>query len=119
MRGLLALAMAAVALSGCATGGPAAHAPGQAAAPRLDPAAQRGHDFAQRRCAGCHEIGEDDGGAAEGPAFRTLAMRYNALSLQRRFAEVSAHGFDRMPPITFTKAEADDLSAYLGTLHAH
>jgi hypothetical protein len=29
---------------------------------------------------------------------------------------VSAHGFDRMPPVSFSQAEADDLTAYLGTL---
>lgn len=117
MRRQLALWLAAAALSGCASaGGP--HGPPVAGAPSADPAVQRGHDFAQRRCAGCHEIGADDGGAAEGPPFRTLAMRYDSLSLQRRFAEVSAHGFDRMPPVSFTKDQTDDLIAYLGSLRA-
>lgn len=117
MRRHLALWLAAAALGGCAsTAGP--HGPAAAHGPRLDPAVQRGHDIAQRRCAGCHEIGEDEGGATEGPPFRTLAMRYNSLSLQHRFAEISAHGFDRMPPVSFTKSQADDLVAYLGTLHA-
>jgi mono/diheme cytochrome c family protein len=114
----LAAGLAALALSGCASSGPPPPPTALASAPALEPAAQRGHDLAQRRCAGCHEIGEDDGGAAEGPPFRTLALRYNALSLQRRFAEVSAHGFDRMPPVSFTKADADDLTAYLETLRA-
>jgi mono/diheme cytochrome c family protein len=113
----IALWLAAAALSGCATGAPPAPA-SLVGAPRLDPAAERGRDFARLRCAGCHEVGQDDGGAAEGPAFRTLALRYNALALQRRFAEVSAHGFDRMPPVSFTRSQADDLAAYLGTLRA-
>jgi mono/diheme cytochrome c family protein len=106
--------LAAATLAGCATAAPPQR-PAAGLAP-LTPAEQRGHDFAQRRCAGCHAIGEDDGGAAEGPPFRTLALRYNALSLRGRFAEVSAHGFDRMPPVSFSQAEADDLTAYLGTL---
>lgn len=84
--------------------------------PSLSPSAQRGHDFAARRCSGCHTIGLDDGGAAEGPSFRHLARRYNGLSLSRRFREVSAHGFDRMPPISFSTSEADDLVAYFDTL---
>lgn len=105
-------ALAALALSACAGQAPA---PGPA---RLEPAVQRGHNFAQQRCSGCHAIGLDDGGATEGPPFRVLAQRYNALSLQRRFAEVSAHGYDRMPPVTFTPAQADDLVAYMTSLTA-
>jgi mono/diheme cytochrome c family protein len=86
---------------------------------KLDPAQQRGHDFAVRRCSGCHTVGLDDGGAGEGPAFYKLARRYNALSLERRFAEVSAHGFDRMPPVEFTRGEAEDLIAYFDTLQGN
>ncbi len=99
----------------CATpSGPVA--PAQSGLPRLEPAQQRGQDFAVRRCSGCHTVGLDEGGATEGPAFRSLAMRYNPVSLARRFANVSAHGFDRMPPVGFTAAEAEDLMAYLETL---
>jgi mono/diheme cytochrome c family protein len=108
---------AGLALAGCASAPPPGHPAGLAPAARLDPAQQRGHDFAQRRCAGCHTIGLDDGGARDGPAFRTLAMRYNPISLERRFAAVSAHGFDRMPPVSFTKSEAEDLVAYFDSLH--
>lgn len=85
----------------------------------LSEAEQRGHDFAKRRCSGCHTIGLDDGGASDGPAFRTLAARYTPLTLKMRFAEVSAHGFDRMPPIEFTPTEAGDLIAYVDTLRGH
>lgn len=87
--------------------------------PQLDPVQQRGHDFAMRRCAGCHTVGLDDGGAADGPAFYKLARRYNPLSLEKRFAEVSAHGFDRMPAIPFTRAEAADLLAYFDSLQGN
>jgi len=87
--------------------------------PKLDPAQQRGHDFAVRRCAGCHTVGLDDGGAQDGPSFRKLSRRYNPISLERRFAEVSAHGFDRMPAISFTRSEAEDLVAYFETLQGN
>ena len=72
-----------------------------------------------RRCAGCHTVGLDDGGAQEGPAFYKLARRYNPISLERRFAEVSAHGFDRMPAIPFTRDEAADLLAYFDSLQGN
>jgi mono/diheme cytochrome c family protein len=87
--------------------------------PTLDPQQQRGHDFAVRRCAGCHTVGLDDGGASDGPAFYRLARRYNPIALERRFAEVSAHGFDRMPAIPFTAGEAADLVAYFDTLQGN
>jgi mono/diheme cytochrome c family protein len=87
--------------------------------PALDLAQQRGHDMAVQRCSGCHTVGLDNGGAAEGPAFYTLARRCDAQQLQLRFAQVSAHGFDRMPPITFTTAQASDLVAYFDSLHGN
>jgi mono/diheme cytochrome c family protein len=102
------------ALAGCATA-PSRVSPGMS---RLDPAAERGQAFAARRCGGCHTVGLDDGGAAEGPRFRDLTRRYNALSLQKRFAEVSRHGVGMMPPVSFTTAEAEDLLAYFATLDA-
>jgi len=108
-----------LALAACATAPGAADAPAVPALPKLDPAQQRGHDFAVRRCAGCHTIGLDDGGAGDGPAFSKLARHYNALSLERRFRDVSQHGFDRMPPVEFTRAEADDLIAYFDSLHGN
>lgn len=111
--------LAALALAGCATApGPMAD-PSVPPLPRLDPVQQRGHDFAVRRCAGCHTVGLDDGGAQEGPAFYRLARRYNPISLERRFNEVAAHGFDRMPAIPFTRSEAADLIAYFETLQGN
>lgn len=118
MRGILVLTM--LALAGCAST-PAADPDWSRVPPlpKLDPVQQRGRDFAAMRCAGCHTVGLDDGGAREGPAFSTLARRYNALSLERRFAEVSAHGFDRMPAIPFSRSEAADLVAYIETLQGN
>lgn len=90
---------------------PAAADPGSCAAawPRLRRSPLRG----------CHTIGLDDGGAREGPAFYKLARRYNALQLERRFAEVAQHGFDRMPSVPFTRSEAEDLVAYFDSLHGN
>jgi len=110
---------AALALAACATAAPPAGSAAVPPLPRLDAAQQRGHDFAVRRCSGCHTVGLDDGGAQEGPAFYKLARLYNPISLERRFAEVSAHGFDRMPAVPFTRAEAEDLVAYFDALHGN
>lgn len=112
----LAAALALV-LAACASAPAAAPTPSATAGlPTLDPQAQRGHDLAVRRCSGCHTVGLDDGGAQEGPAFYKLARRNNAVSLERRFAEVSAHGIERMPPVALTASEAADLVAYFATL---
>jgi len=108
--------LAALLLSACASAPTGADLPGVPPLPKLDVVQQRGHDFAVRRCGGCHTVGLDDGGAQEGPSFRKLARRYNPISLERRFAQVSEHGFDRMPAISFTRAEAEDLIAYVDTL---
>ena len=113
------LCAATLGLAACATGPAALVGSAVRPPPKLDAAQQRGHDFAVRRCSGCHTVGLDDGGAGEGAAFYKLARRYNPILLERRFAEVSAHGFDRMPPVEFTQSEADDLIAYFDTLHGN
>lgn len=121
LLGCAALATA-LALAGCAaTPGPAKGPEwsGVPPLPTLDAQQQRGRDFAVRRCGGCHTVGLDDGGAQDGPAFYKLARRYNPLSLERRFKEVSVHGFDRMPAIPFTTSEAADLIAYFDTLQGN
>ena len=121
----LCAALALGLLAGCASAPPPARPAGGPdwskvpQLPRLDAAQQRGQSFALRRCSGCHTVGLDDGGAREGPAFSQLARRYNPISLERRFAEVSAHGFDRMPPVSFTRSEAQDLIAYLDVLRGN
>lgn len=106
----LTLFLAATTLSACA-GLPSA--PTQA---RFDPAAERGLAFAERRCAGCHMVGLDETAATSGPRFRDLKVRYNTLSLSRRFAQISQHGTGEMPPVAFTSAEAEDLIAYFDSL---
>lgn len=115
----LACAAAGLSLAACASTTAAPEWSGVPPLPKLDAQQQRGHDFAVRRCAGCHTVGLDDGGAQDGPPFTRLARRYNPISLEHRFAEVSAHGFDRMPAIPFTASEAADLIAYFDTLQGN
>ena len=105
----------AAALAGCAG---AAGVQAVGAGPGADPPVLRGQAFAERRCAGCHVVGLDDGPASFGPRFRDLRVRYNALSLQRRFTEISQHGSGEMPPIQIGRQEAEDLVAYLETLQS-
>lgn len=106
------LILAALA-AGCASGGrpgPAAPAPTQA---------DRGERFAWRACAGCHAVGatgESRNGGA--PPFRDLAIRYNAVSLERRLAEISRNGHYEMPPVFITVDESRDVAAYIEQLAA-
>lgn len=109
MRRVLILAVSA-AVAACASL-PSAKGP-----PAFNPAADRGLAFAERRCAGCHMVGLDETSATDGPRFRDLRMRYNSISLAKRFAEVSQHGTGEMPPVAFTPSEADDLIAYFESL---
>lgn len=82
----------------------------------FSPAADRGLALAQQRCSGCHMIGLDETSATEGPRFRDLQMRYNSLSLERRFREITRHGTGEMPPVVFSTSDAEDLVAYFETL---
>lgn len=119
-RQLAWIALAAALATGVAARGAAAPSAAMTYAPpplpELDTVQARGRDFATRRCSGCHNVGMDDGPPYDAPAFRNLATRYDPAALERRFAEVSAHGHDRMPPIGFTPAEAANLVAYFGSL---
>jgi mono/diheme cytochrome c family protein len=100
----------AVALAGCAGSLPPLSTSAD------DVRVERGKAFAQRRCAGCHTIGLDESSVSSGPRFRDLRMRNNAISLQKRFAEISEHGMGEMPPIEITQSEAEDLVAYFESL---
>ncbi|HKR89964.1 MAG TPA: cytochrome c [Phenylobacterium sp.] len=115
-RATLAVVLAAAIGLGAAAPIAAAGSGHQLSASRLEPAAQRGEAFARRRCGGCHNVSADDGPPYEGPAFRRLVDRYDPAQLSIRFAQVSAHGVDRMPPITFSQDERADLLAYVRTL---
>jgi mono/diheme cytochrome c family protein len=119
--GRLSPLLCAAVLTACASPGPppGGEVAGLPPPPRLNAAQLRGLEVAVRRCAGCHTVGLDDGGAGDGPAFYKLARRYDPVSLERRFAEVSEHGFDRMPSVPFTRDEARDLLAYFESLQGN
>lgn len=101
-----------IALAGCATSTePAA----DAAAPNL--AAERGHDLARRQCSTCHAIGQADESLwPSAPPFRSLRLRYNALSLERRLPEIAEGRHYEMPPLSLDPADVRDLSAYIESL---
>lgn len=110
MRRVITILLGVLALGACAS------AAGPPLAAGDDPSIERGRAFAERRCAGCHAIGLDETSAASGPRFRDLRLRSNPLSLQRRFAEISAHGIGEMPPIEIRASDAEDLIAYFESL---
>jgi len=114
MRTPTILACATLLIAGCASQG-TSRGPLTGPAP-LSPAAERGQRLAEARCAGCHAVGLDEKPAASGPRFRDLRTRYNALSLQKRFVEISQHGAGEMPPIQITNGDAEDLIAYFDSL---
>jgi mono/diheme cytochrome c family protein len=109
MRSLAITAVTAL-LAGCAG------SPSSPARFEFSSAANRGLALAQQRCSGCHTIGLDETSATEGPRFRDLQMRYNTLSLEKKFREVAQHGTGEMPPVGISSPDAEDLIAYFETL---
>lgn len=110
-RTLLVITLAGLA-AGCA-GTPGDDALGG----RPSPAAERGEQFAQRACAGCHAIRLDDAsrnGAA--PPFRDLRVRSTAPMLRQRLDEISRRGHYEMPPVFVSEDEARDVAAYIESL---
>jgi mono/diheme cytochrome c family protein len=104
MRIFITLGLAAAAFAGCASLGGRAPAGG----------VERGQQFAQRACAGCHAIGasgESPRGGA--PAFGALRLRYTGPQLERTLAAISGHGHYEMPPIFISADEARDLADYI------
>lgn len=111
MRTPILIACVTLLAAGCAS----SRGPVPGTAP-LNSAAERGQRLAEARCGGCHAVGLDEKPAASGPRFRDLRVRYNALSLQKRFVEISQHGTGEMPPIKISNADAEDLVAYFDSL---
>jgi cytochrome c553 len=109
MRRLI-MAFAFATLTACAS------IPVQPAQVAFSQTANRGMAFAEQRCSGCHMVGLDETSATEGPRFRDLQMRYNSLSLERRFQEISRHGTGEMPPVALSSSDAEALIAYFETL---
>lgn len=110
--------IAALALSGCVSDGPATGTPApQRAAfaelPRAGSAAVGG-SLAQRLCAGCHAIGRDgDSPMKSAPPFRTLGGVYPVTDLQEALAEGLVTAHPAMPAFELQPQEIADLIAYL------
>jgi len=101
-----------LAATGCATAG-------QAPPKKLEGSADRGRFYALRSCAGCHAVGVlGRSPSVNAPSFSAIRLRYNALSLPRRLAEISENGHYEMPPIAMTPDEIRDIVAYVETVDA-
>lgn len=110
---MAATAGAALLLSACASAGPGAENAASSTA------REQGAIIAARECSRCHAIGavgESPRGAA--PPFRNVRIRYNALSFERRMAEIAEGGHDQMPPLRLDKAQIEAVGAYIEGLGA-
>ena len=88
--------------------------PGAAAAEPGDPVA--GRDFAEKFCAECHAVSDDDRPSPNwhAPRFADVARQPSTTALSLRVFLRSTH--DRMPDLTLSDAEQDDLIAYILSL---
>lgn len=105
---VLALALSAAALAGCAES--------EAPSGRPD-LVEQGHEFALAKCARCHGIGRNDESPLEqAPPFRRLHQRYPVEQLAEAFAESIVVGHTDMPPFELQPQEIAALLAYLESL---
>ena len=82
-----------------------------------DPALENGRHIAERDCAACHSVGlSDESPNPAAPTFRTLRLRYNPISLERRLARIPARGHSTMPPRMLSPSDVPDLVAYIQSL---
>lgn len=105
----LAVAGTTIAASGCveALEGPVATNPAAAA---------RGEAIARQACGSCHGMGPDETSNFSGaPPFRVMRFDYNAMSYQRRMAQMH-NGYVHMPPAQLTMEEVADIGAYVRSL---
>ncbi len=77
--------------------------------------ASTGGQIAQRWCASCHVIGENQTGSVpQGPpSFRTIAKSGMTAEQLRAFL---SHPHGAMPDLALTRTEIDDLTAYIQSL---
>ncbi|WP_051340145.1 c-type cytochrome [Azospirillum halopraeferens] len=73
-----------------------------------------GQALAQRWCTACHVVGSGDTGTDAAPAFATLARRHGDDPGWMRAWLSRSH--PRMPDLHLSRAEIEDVIAYLGTL---
>lgn len=83
------------------------------AAPAAD--ARNGERLAQRWCAACHVVAPAQRQATgEAPPFASIAARPGFSASQVAFFLLAPH--PRMPDMSLTRREAEDLAAYIGAL---
>lgn len=111
----IAAIVAAVAVwaAGCSTLTPAGPSN------RAQAAADRGHTFVLRACAGCHAVEPGmESPNHHAPTFRDLAQLRTDAELAAALSAISRNGHVEMPPIYITPAEQGDVVAYLRSLTA-
>lgn len=80
-------------------------------------AAERGRQFAERACAGCHAFAAPARSPnTAAPSFAVVRLRHNAVALERTLDRIAREGHGEMPPIYITSAEIEDLVAFIETL---
>jgi mono/diheme cytochrome c family protein len=77
--------------------------------------ADNGFRLAQRWCASCHVVSStQDSGRDATPSFVSLAKRANFNAEKLAFFLLDPH--PKMPNMSLTRDEAEDIAAYIGTL---
>ena len=83
----------------------------------LDPAAQRGQNFARVHCAQCHAIDKASPSPLSiAPPFRMLHKRYPVESLEEALGEGIMTGHPSMPEFRLDGAQINDFIAFLKSL---
>jgi mono/diheme cytochrome c family protein len=79
---------------------------------------ERGHQLAQRWCSGCHTVERSPAAArADGvPSFPAVAAMSGQSADRLRAAMNPTHG--RMPDLSLSKRDQDDLAAYILSLRS-
>jgi cytochrome c len=78
---------------------------------------QRGRNFVQVHCSGCHATGRvGESPLPIAPPFRTLHTRYPVETLAEALAEGITTGHPTMPEFRLDPAQINDVIAYLQSL---
>jgi mono/diheme cytochrome c family protein len=84
--------------------------------PTLAADASNGKRLAERWCAACHVVTANQREAnADAPPFEEIGKRPNFS--ERGLATFLLDPHAKMPNMNLTRIEADDIAAYIGTLH--
>ena len=80
-------------------------------------AKMRGHETAEKRCAGCHAVGRSGTSPrADAPTFADFRRRYTSPALLRELEASDVVGHYSMPIVSTSAAERADLVAYVESL---